>query len=276
LNHPATNRNRSFEQKNAACSFGCGPQGFIFAGPVPIPMKRLFTLVLLLTISLGTQAQVLISLILGDKLNSGKVEFGLDGGVNFPTLRGLDAGKAKANFNVGFYFDIKTRNPHWLFHTGVLVKASLGTADLPVYSLGNPDLDNAFANGQVWRKINYFNVPIGMKYRFSDHFFALGGIMPSLRNTANDIFTASDQGGDLEFKRDIRDEVHQLDFGFFGGVGYRIAKGNGMNLTVRYYYGLVDVEIDDNTPDQYNQSLYLAVGIPIGAGKAKAREQENP
>jgi hypothetical protein len=35
----------------------------------------------------------------------------------------------------------------------------------------------------------------------------------------------------------------------------------------------VDVVIDDTTPKQYNTSLYLALGIPIGAAKAKAREQ---
>jgi hypothetical protein len=45
-----------------------------------------------------------------------------------------------------------------------------------------------------------------------------------------------------------------------------------MNLTVRYYYGLVDITIDDATPDQFNTSLYLSVGIPIGAGKAKEKE----
>ena len=57
------------------------------------------------------KGQVLISLLLGDKLNSGKVEFGLDGGVNYPNMRGLQGGKAKGLFNIGFYFDIKTKNP---------------------------------------------------------------------------------------------------------------------------------------------------------------------
>jgi len=47
-----------------------------------------------------------------------------------------------------------------------------------------------------------------------------------------------------------------------------------MNLGVRYYRGLVDITIDDTTPDQYNSSLYLSVGIPIGAGKAKDRAEK--
>jgi hypothetical protein len=218
--------------------------------------------------------QVIISLLLGDKLNTGQIEFGLDGGVNFPSLRGLPDGKSKGTFNIGFYFDIKTKNPTWLIHTGVLVKSTLGEANLPVYAVGDPNLDNAFADGQVQKKINYFNVPFMMKYKFNKNIYAEAGIMPSLRAKAHDIFTASDGNGDLEYRLDTGDKYHRLDFGLIGGVGYRLMGGNGMNLGVRYYLGLVDITIDDTTPDQYNSSLYLSLGIPIGAGKAKERAEK--
>jgi hypothetical protein len=219
--------------------------------------------------------QVLISLLLGDKLNSGKIEFGLDGGISYPDMRGLSGGEMRGNFNLGFYFDIKLKNPQWIIHTGVLVKSSMGSEHLPVYPLNNPDLDNAFSEGEVQRKINYFNVPMAMKYVFKNNLYVEGGIMPSLRYTAFDIFTANlKDKDDLEYKLDIKDQFHRLDFGLVGGVGYRLLGGNGMNITVRYYYGLVDVVIDDISPDQYNTSLYLAVGIPIGASKAKEREKK--
>jgi hypothetical protein len=45
--------------------------------------------------------------------------------------------------------------------------------------------------------------------------------------------------------------------------------GNGMNIEMRYYYGLVDVVIAEASPPQYNRSLYLTVGIPIGKSKKK-------
>lgn len=218
-----------------------------------------------------SNGQVLISLLLGDKLNSGKVEFGLDGGVNYATIRGLNGSRFEPNFNIGFYFDIKLKNPSWMIHTGVLVKSTLGAGGLAPYSLGNPDLDNAFVDGEVERRINYFNVPIMIKQKFNNHFFWEAGIVPSLRNKAYDIFT-TDVGGDLEYRKDIKDDYHRLDFGLMGGLGYRLMGGNGMNLAIRYYYGLVDITISDALPDQYNESLYLAVGIPIGAAKAKERE----
>src|SRR6478609_4802298 len=241
----------------------------------PLSSMKSFLSVFVLIISVHcAHGQVLISLLLGDKLNSGKIEFGLDGGINYPNMRGLKDGKMKGNFNLGFYFDIKMKDPQWMVHTGVLVKSSMGANKLPVYSLNDPDLDNAFAGGDVQRKINYFNVPIAMKHLFGNNIYLEGGVMPALRAKAYDIFTTDVHSkDDLEYKLAVKDKYHRLDFGLIGGVGYRLLGGNGMNLTFRYYYGLVDVVIDDTTPKQYNTSLYLALGIPIGAAKAKAREQ---
>jgi hypothetical protein len=236
---------------------------------------RTYILLLIVLLSLSeARSQVLMSLIFGDNLNTGKIEFGLDGGWNFPQIRGGADGSVQGIFNIGFYFDIKTKNPNWLINTGVLVKSSLGAAGLPVYSLNNPDLDNAFAEGEVFRKINYFNVPIAMKYKVAEHFFLMGGIQPALRSTAFDIFTANVDDNNLEYKADIRDQIHRLDFGLLGGLGYRLTKGYGMNITLRYYYGLTDIVIDDSTPDQYNTSWYIAFGIPIGVKKARARMEE--
>jgi hypothetical protein len=114
-----------------------------------------------------------------------------------------------------------------------------------------------------------------MKYKFQNNFFVEAGIMPALRAKAYDIFTADVKDkDDLEYKLDIKDQIHRLDFGLIGGVGYRLMGGNGMNITMRYYYGLVDVVIDDASPDQYNTNLYLSIGIPIGAGKAKEKMEE--
>src|SRR5688572_619638 len=134
-------------------------------------MRTLLTVVILLLSTHVVRSQVLISLLLGDKLNTGKIEFGLDGGINYPDIRGLDAGKMRGNFNIGFYFDFKLKNPQWMIHTGVLVKSTMGSDHLPVYPLNNTDLDNAFADGEVKRKINYFNVPIEMKYIFKNHIY---------------------------------------------------------------------------------------------------------
>jgi hypothetical protein len=46
-----------------------------------------------------------------------------------------------------------------------------------------------------------------------------------------------------------------------------------MNLSLRYYYGLADITKYANQPSQFNRSLYIVVGIPIGRGKALAKEK---
>ena len=91
---------------------------------------------------------------------------------------------------------------------------------------------------------------------------------------ATDEFSNSvKESNDLTYKLDTKDAYHPLDAGIMVGVGYRLMGGNGMNLGIRYYYGLVDIKINDSTPDQYNRSLYFSVGIPIGAGKTNEARQ---
>lgn len=217
----------------------------------------------------AANSQVLISILLGDKLNSGKVEFGLDGGLNWSTIHGLPGANNLTGFNLGFYFDIKLKNPAWMVNTGVIVKSPLGADDLPVYSLNDPHLDSVFSGGSVTRKLRYFNVPITMKYKFKNNLYVKGGVQLGLRSKCFDEFTNTIKDDeDLKYKLKIKDQFHPLDAGLAFGLGYRLMGGNGMNIGLQCYLGLIDVVVDDASPKQYNRSLYLTVGIPIGKGKA--------
>ena len=213
-------------------------------------------------------SQVIISLLLGDKLNSGKVEFGLDGGINWSDIKGLPDAKSLAGFNLGFYFDIKLKKPEWMINTGVIVKSPMGADDLPVYSLNNPPLDSALVGGNVKRKIRYFNVPVMIKYQFKNNIYAKAGIQLGLKSKAFDEFINNvKEKNDLNYKLKTKDNYHKLDAGLAFGLGYRLLNGNGMNIGLQYYLGLVDVVIDDLSPKQFNRSLYLTAGIPIGKQK---------
>ena len=232
-------------------------------------MLKVCCIALFLFISNSLRSQVLISLLLGDKLNSGKIEFGLDGGLSLSSLDGLDPSKVHSNYNLGFYFDFKTNNPSWMINTGVRVKSTMGAEGIDVYSLNNPDLDSAFSDGSVTRKLNYFNVPVSIKYLFKNNFYAHAGIQLGLKYKATDVFINSvNEDDDLKHSRSIKDEYHPLDAGLLLGLGYRLIKGNGMNIGVQYYYGLVDVKISDAGPNQFNRVFYVNAGIPIGKGKA--------
>jgi len=232
-------------------------------------MKKVLLILVLLLSSRPANGQVLIALLFGDKLNTGKIEFGLDGGLNLASIGGIDqSGNLKA-FNLGFYFDVKLGSPSWMIHTGVIVVSTMGADGVPVYSLNDPELDTEFNGGSVTRKLSYFSVPVMIKYRSASRFHAEGGLQFGLLHGAEDVFSneVPDQG-DLAYTRKIRDQYHPLDAGVVVGAGYRLLGANGITLSVRYYFGFIDVVIDDATPSQFNRSIYFTAGIPIGASKA--------
>ena len=225
----------------------------------------------------SAQSQILISLLLGDKLNSGNIEFGMEGGFNRSYLSGIDNTKGLNNFHLGFYFDFKLKND-WYLNTGVRVKSNMGATNIATYSIDNEHADSVFANGHVTRKIGYFYVPVHIKYRIAKQFYAMAGFQIGLRNSARDLFynTVYDED-DIEFKYDIREYVKRLDAGLSGGIGYKF-KGTGMNLGITYYYGLVDIMKDSNlepyNTTSYNSTFYIYVYIPVGAGY-KEEKQKN-
>ena len=238
-------------------------------------MKKIIGLLLGVLMYYGTQSQVLISILFGDILNTGKIEFGLDGGFVSSNIHGLAQSDNIGGFNLGFYFDIKLKNPAWMLNTGVIVKSPLGAKGIPVYSLNDPDLDNSFEGGSVSTNLRYFSVPVMIKYQFKNRIYVKGGVQLGLMNKAFDEFTNSVKDDkDLSYELKTKDLYHPLDAGLAAGLGYRLMRGYGMNLGIQYYYGLVDILVDDSGPSQMNRALYINLGIPIGAGAAKKKAAE--
>ncbi|WP_343617997.1 porin family protein [Flavobacterium sp.] len=235
--------------------------------------KGLLVLIFLFGLN-QAQSQVLISLIFGDKLNSPFLEFGLEGGVNFSDIYDMESSGSNPGFNLGFYFDIRSKqDPAWMINTGVIVKSPMGARHIPMYSLDNTNLDNTFAGGTVNREIRYFNVPILIKHQFKSGVFVKAGPQVGLLARAFDEFKVEVDKDDVVYKKNIRDQIRVIDAGVAFGTGYHMNVGNGLNITVQYYYGLVPVMKGDG-PNVYNRSLYLTAGIPIGKGKAAQRRAE--
>lgn len=159
-----------------------------------------------------------------------------------------------------------------MVHTGVIVKSQMGARKINPYLLNDPELDSEFEDGSVRRELKYFHVPVLLKYYYFKRLSIEAGPMIGLRTKATDEFSADVvDKEDLIFKRDIRDEITRFDVGIMTGLGYRLMKGYGMNMGLRYYYGFVDVVKDQDGVTQRNSSIYAYLGIPIGAG---ARDKE--
>jgi hypothetical protein len=238
----------------------------------------IFTIVavMLFSVSYTANSQVLISLLLGDKLNSDKLKFGLDGGANWSNITNLDPSKYKPYFNIGFYFDFRLKeNTRWYLHTGVLVKSTMGAQKLNTYLTGNADIDSLFVDGNIERKINYFNVPILARYQFKNMLYIEAGPNLGLRYKAFDIFTADiEDKQDLSYTLDARDKYTRIDAGVMAGVGFQVLKGTGYNFGMRYYYGLTEIMKENTGDPQHNSTYYLYFSLPVGAGeKAKAKAE---
>ena len=240
-------------------------------------MKKYFLVTLLFCVAYLSKSQILISLLLGDKLNSPKIEFGVTGGLNVSTIAGLSNSDYYRTFNLGFYFDFKLKNPAWMINTGVLVKSNMGATNIPTYTLDMQSLDSAFSGGSVTRRLGYFYVPAILKYRFKNKFSISAGGQIGLMNKAYDEFQNSlKEEDDLRYKTKIINQYNRIDAGLVAGIGYRLMGGNGINLSIHGYYGLVDIEKDAAAPQRYNRSVYFNVGIPVGAAKAnKEIKEEN-
>ncbi len=228
-------------------------------------MKKYLILLLLACSAYQAQSQVLISLLFGDKLNSPGMEFGLEGGVNFSQMNGLESDKYLPTFNLGFYFDIRLNDP-WYLYTAVLVKAQMGTNDLSAADLDFLDAEVYAQYGDYSQRLNYFIVPALAKYKLKNHLYFEVGPQFALMHKAWVQYNTDEGGIEGRIREDNMDMLNRFDVGATGGFGYRLLDGKGMTIGVKYYYGFVDVYKDKSGTN--NNSLFLKFNIPIGAPKA--------
>jgi hypothetical protein len=228
-------------------------------------IKFFLVAILVSIIPIKSNAQVLISLLFGDALNSDKIEFGLVGGFNRSYIVDISESEGLNNFNLGFYFHINMKRSGYI-STGVLVKSNVGASGMSTYPVGDEDFDEVFADAELTKKINYFYVPIMWHQRFNQRWYLEGGLQLGLRHKSYDIFTKEDYEGELGYKREVGDDYKRLDAGLIGGVGYKWKKQlKSVSTGINYYYGLVDVSKVDGISIK-NSSIYVYVKVPIGAG----------
>ena len=240
-------------------------------------MKKYFLLILLLIAGSAAQSQILITLLLGDKLNSDGLEFGLEGGLNWTSMSGMDSKDYSRRFNMGFYFDIRLKN-QWYLYTGVLVKANMGfnhLTDKDLNSLGATirfDHNDQRVEGNYSQKMNYFLVPILIKYKFKNHLYAEFGPQAGLMYKSWIEFESDIDGSDAIVKEYNKDLINKIDAGLMAGFGYTLFKGTGWTIGAKYYYGLVGVYKDISGTK--NSSFFLKLNIPIGAGDKSTIEKK--
>lgn len=227
-------------------------------------MKKYIIVLGLLLFSFTSQSQVLISLLLGDKLNSDKMEFGLEGGINYSAITGMESSNRMGAFNLGFYFDMKVKN-QWNFYTGVLVKSDMGLDKLTEKDLAFLGTDVYPEKGDYKQVINSFIVPALANYKFKNHFYVEAGPQFALITDSYVQFNSKEDGKTMRIREKNKDNTNRIDAGVAGGFGYKFRQGKGISIGLKYYHGFVDVY--KNRPGTKNSSIFLKANIRIKATK---------
>ncbi len=236
-------------------------------------LKKYLFILYLLAYTKTTSSQVLIALLFGDKLNSGKLEFGLMVGPTLSNLSNVD-GKAKPGIDLGLYFNIQVSDRLYL-HPEAIPKLSFGEKSLAPYPTGDANLDSLYANGSVKRIVNAIGLPLLVRYQIAGSFFAEGGTQIDLITKPKDVFETEVDGNKLTYENKTKDDYTRFDAGYVLGLAYKIKPGvHGMTLGVRYYGGLTDI-IKPEAGKQLNSAWFFNVYIPVGAGKAEKKQAAN-
>ena len=233
-------------------------------------MKKYFIVLVLILLAFTSQSQILITLLLGDKLNSDKLEFGLEGGLNWAKISGFESKTYRGDWNMGFYFNFKM-NESWYLYTGVLVKSTLGTAQLTDNDLNKinasiyTNLDEIELEGKYSQQLRYFLVPVLAKYKFKNNIYMELGPQFGLMYKSWVEFESDIEGRDAIIKEYNNENINKIDAGVMVGAGYTLFKGTGWTIGAKYYYGFVNVY--KGIPGTNNSAFFVKLNIPIGAGE---------
>lgn len=245
--------------------------------PVKIDFMKLVKIVAVLFFLMNLQAahsQILISLLLGDKLNSESIEFGLEGGLGYSDIGSLDADRRLSTFNLGFYLDFRLKDA-WRLYTGVLVKSKQGVDNLSNADLALLQVSPVNDSGTYAQYINNFLVPALIKYRFPNRLYAEAGPQFGLRYKSWVQFESDIDGTETRIRIENRDALNLLEVGGVLGVGYKLSPGPaGMTLGIKYYQGFTNTI--EGLADSRGNSIFMKFNVPIGVGKKQEPTPENP
>src|SRR5215203_572470 len=226
-------------------------------------MKRLLMLLVLAGYCATADSQILIAILFGDKLNNGKLEFGL---VVSPVISNLTNTESdyRSALYLGMFFNIRP-DKKFFIHAELTPKSSFGAKNLVPYSLGNDSLDKFFKEGSVERIVKTMSVTLLGRYAISPHLYADAGIQPDLLYKPKDLFTSTFNDNELLYTKELDDQFTRLDFQVAAGLFYKFKLDKGsMGMGVRYIQGLTDID-KITSGSQANTSWQVNITIPIGA-----------
>lgn len=232
-----------------------------------MPNKKYFYLFLFFFfVNQCLQAQVIMSLLFGDKLNNESNLFGLHLDYSSNSFSNFKPSNALNSFNLGLNFTHRFEGKIEM-NVGMLAKYRRGATGLPAYELEESSLNSIYADTEVERRINYLSMPVTFRYRTEKGLFAELGPQVSYHLKAIDRFEADTSDGLLELDVDVRDQIRKVDLSAVFGIGSYFGKDKVNAIGIRHHAGLTDILKEVSGKQHYSQWALYA-NLPIGRGKA--------
>ncbi|NJB81831.1 porin family protein [Wenyingzhuangia aestuarii] len=179
------------------------------------------------------------TLMLGQESLYKKSSVGIKGGYNLASaqINGDNSVDQRHGFHVGFYNEVFLHQ-HFAIQTELL------------YSQQGYEINND--SGTFTQKLDYINLPILFKGYLTDNFYVEAG--PQFGVSVN-------HTEELDANFDVFDTTNEVtpnDFDYGANVGTGFKTDSGLNLGVRYYFGLNKVYDEEN---QKNRVLQVSLGF---------------
>jgi len=233
--------------------------------------KKLFLLAIsiLLTCTYAN-AQVLIGLLFGDKLNSPRTEFGLNLNLNHCNISDISNPEYKRALGFGLFFDFKITD-NWVFGSSLFFLSPKGVENFnKSESFYGYFADSSFIDATTTRKMNYFEIPLFMKYQLKSGFGLAAGFNVGLQTSSSDIIINSVYEGTSGYKADVKDNFNLFHLEAMAGLHYHFRGDPGAQIRLNYLYGLTNVYKDESGREGFSRIIQIGVTIPMKFGVTSA------
>ena len=243
-----------------------------------ISLKKIIPILLLLAfLPVTAKSQALIALLLGDKVKSDKVKLGLLLGAQGSGIMDAKTVAFRPNiaFAFGAYVDVKLdKKGKWILQNYLLFKAPKGGAGIDAKTESFLAVDPLVIQNfdMIQRKLTYLQLTPVMRYCLTPSFNIGVGPYVGVLMSANDIYTGKKDVDKVTHKIKTYKNYSPVDFGLAFDLQYRLLKGNGLQINLRYEQGLINTYKSSTGMKGLNMGFQVGVGIPM---ISKEQKEEN-
>lgn len=226
----------------------------------------------------GTQrahAQVLIALLLGDKVSNERFQLGLNVSFVGTGLWGV-SDDLLPSWSLSLYGEIAITE-HFRLQPQLGMKHPAGgrhmRPPIPGYEIepiGDAVYDDVALRGRLAREMRYIALPVFAKWVLNPVALGLAPQL-SILHHAKDRVQEKVNGTKVAIEDgSLEGRLQRVDFGFVGSLEYAFAPQHGMRtfrVRLQGYLGLVDTVKDNPDKAVRNWNFSLGVDIPIGGHK---------